>query len=350
MIKNTGILNIDTKNLIYNYNFFKRLKDNLIIAPTIKANAYGLGDKKIFRLLKNNGCKHFFVATLLEGLKLENKNNKVKIYILNGIQNYKLSTFTKSNLIPVINSLDEYKRVKDSSLNFALHIDTGINRTGIPLEELNYLDLKRKNIKLVISHLSSSDEYKLNYNLKQKKIFDNYINKFNKNIIFSLSNSHGAIINKTFLYDMIRPGIGIYGCFENKQLEKKLKNVINFKGKIIQIKDIQKNQYVGYNRTFKTKSKIKVAIIGLGYADGVPRSLSNKGFVYYKKDKFKIIGRISMDTFTVNISKCSHNLKIGMYVDIINNKHKIDKFASLCQTISYEVLTSIGNRVYRKYE
>ncbi len=350
MIKNTGILNINTKNLLYNYNFFKRLKDNLIIAPTIKANAYGLGDKSIFRLLKNNGCKHFFVATLLEGVKLENKNKKIKIYILNGIQNYKLSIFTKSNLVPVINSLDEYKRVKDSNLNFALHIDTGINRTGIPLEDLKYLDFKRKNIKLVISHLSSSDEYKLKYNLKQKEIFNNYINKFNKNIIFSLSNSHGAIINKSFLYDMIRPGIGIYGCFENKQLEKKLKNVVNFKGKIIQIKDIPKNQYVGYNRTFKTKSKVKVAIIGLGYADGIPRSLSNKGFVYYKKDKYKIIGRISMDSFTINISKCSHNLKIGMYVDIINNEYKVDQFASICKTISYEILTSIGNRVYRKYE
>ena len=350
MIKNTGILNIDTKNLIYNYNFFKRLKDNLIIAPTIKANAYGLGDKKIFRLLKNNGCKHFFVATLLEGLKLENKNNKVKIYILNGIQNYKLSTFTKSNLIPVINSLDEYKRVKDSSLNFALHIDTGINRTGIPLEELNYLDLKRKNIKLVISHLSSSDEHKIKYNIKQKKIFITFVNKKHPDTILSLANAHGSILDKTYLYDMIRPGIGIYGCFENKILEKKIKNVIKFRGKIIQIKIIKKNQYVGYNRTYKTKSEIKAAIIGLGYADGIPRSLSNKGLVYFKKDKFKIIGRISMDSFTIDITKSNHNLKVGMFIDIINDEHKIDKFAKLCKTISYEVLTSVGNRVYRKYE
>ena len=134
MIKESGILNINTKNLIYNYNFFKKLKKNLIVAQKIKANAYGLGDKSIFRLLKNNGCKHFFVATLLEGIKLENKNKKIKIYILNGIQNYKLSIFTKSNLVPVVNSLDEYKRVKDSNLNFALHIDTGINNIPIEIE------------------------------------------------------------------------------------------------------------------------------------------------------------------------------------------------------------------------
>ena len=100
----------------------------------------------------------------------------------------------------------------------------------------------------------------------------------------------------------------------------------------------------------KQKQNIKVAIIGLGYEDGIPRLLSNKGFVYFKKDRFKIIGRISMDSFTIDISKCSHDLKVGMYVDIINDEHKVDKFAKKCKTISYEVLTSIGNRVYRKYE
>ena len=169
-------------------------------------------------------------------------------------------------------------------------------------------------------------------------------------IIFSLANSHGSILNKTFLKDMIRPGVGIYGGFENKELEKKIKNVIDFKGKIIQIKNIQNNQYVGYNRTYKTTKKIRVAIAGLGYEDGIPRSLSNKGYVYYKKDRFKIIGRISMDSFTINITKCNHVLKVGMYIDIINKDHKIDKFAKKCKTISYEVLTSVGNRVYRNYE
>ena len=175
-------------------------------------------------------------------------------------------------------------------------------------------------------------------------------NKFNNKVIFSLANSHGAILNKSYLYDMIRPGIGIYGGFENKKLGKRIKNVVSLKGKIIQIKYIKKNQYVGYNRTYKTKTKIKVAIVGLGYEDGIPRSLSNKGYVYFKKNRFKIIGRISMDTFTVDISKSSHDLNIGMYLDIINDEHKIDKFAKLCKTIPNEIMTSIGKRVYRKYE
>ncbi len=350
MINESGILSINTKNIIYNYNFFKQLKNHLIVAPTIKANAYGLGAKKIYNLLLDQGCKHFFVATLNEGLKLNNKNNLIKIYVLNGLQNYKLNKFTKANLIPVVNTIEEYERIKNANIDYAIHIDTGINRLGISAKDVRMVDLKNRNIKLVISHLSSSDEYKLKYNIKQKKIFNTLINRKTKGALFSLANAHGSILNKTFLYNMIRPGIGIYGCFENKNLEKKIKNVINFKGKIIQIKDLQKNQFVGYNRTFKTKNKTKVAIIGLGYEDGIPRLLSNKGFVYFKKDKFKIIGRISMDSFTIDISKSSHDLKVGMYIDIINDEHKVDKFAKKCKTISYEVLTSIGNRVYRNYE
>ncbi len=350
MINESGILNINLQNLIYNYNFFKKLKKNLIVAPTIKANAYGLGDKKIFKLLANNGCKHFFVATLEEGLKLNNKNDSIKIYVLNGLQDYKLTKFTKGKLIPVINSIEDYKRINFSNIEYAVHIDTGINRLGISFEHIHMLDFSNHNMKLVISHLSSSDEYKIKYNLKQKKIFNNFVKKKHKDVLFSLANAHGAVLDKTYLYDMIRPGIGIYGGFENKKLEKKIKNVINFQGKIIQIKDIQKNQYIGYNRTFKTQTKIKVAIIGLGYGDGIPRLLSNRGFVYYENNRFKIIGRISMDSFTIDITKSSHDLKVGMYVDIINDKYKIDKFAKKCKTISYEILTSIGNRVYRNYE
>ncbi len=350
MINESGILNINTKNLIHNYNFFKKLKKDLIVAPTIKADAYGLGCKKIFKLLVKKGCKHFFVATLEEGLRLKNKNKSIKIFVLNGLQNYQLSKFTKGNLTPVINTIDEYRRIINFKIDFAIHIDTGINRLGIPFDDVHKLNFNNRFLKLVISHLSSSDEYKNKYNSKQNNLFNSILKKKYNNINLSLANSHGTILNKSYLYDMIRPGIGIYGGFENKKLEKKIKNVVNLKGKIIQIKDIQKNKYVGYNRTYKTKDRIRVAIIGLGYEDGIPRSISNKGLVYFKKEKFKIIGRISMDSFTVDISKCSHDLKVGMYLDLINDEYKLDKFAKTCKTISNEVLTSIGNRVYRNYE
>jgi len=203
VIKESGILNINTKNLIHNYNFFKKLKSNLIVAPTIKANAYGLGANKIYNLLLKQGCKHFFVATLNEGLKLKNKNNLIKIYVLNGLQNYKFNQFKNANLIPVINSIDEYERIKKTNLKYAVHIDTGINRLGILPDEVKKLDFKDKNITLIISHLSSSDEYKIKYNMKQKKIFNIFVKEKPKGVIFSLANAHGSILDKTYLYNMI---------------------------------------------------------------------------------------------------------------------------------------------------
>ncbi len=350
MIKDSFILKVDTKNLIKNYNFFKKKKKNLIVAPTIKANAYGLGVKEIFKILKKIKCKFFFVATLNEGIEINNKNKNIKIYILNGIQNYNLNLFKKNNLIPIINSLEEYRKIKKFNMEYGLHIDTGINRLGVKHNKINDSFFKDKNLSLIITHLASADENRNNYNEVQRKRFLKSLKDLtNKKIKLSISNSNGSILKENFLLDMIRPGIGLYGGNNNTSLKKYLKPVVTLSGKIIQIKNINKNEFVGYNQTYKTKKNIKIAIIGIGYADGIPRILSNKGIVYYKKNKFRIIGRISMDSFTIDISNSKHNLRVGMFVDLINHKYGIDHFANQYNTISNEVITSIGSRVKKIY-
>ena len=351
MIKNSSILQVNKKNLIKNYNFFKKLKKDIIVAPTIKANAYGLGVKKIFNLLVKNKCKHFFVATLEEGLEINNKNKNIYIYILNGLQNYKIEKFSDNNLIPIINSISELKKVYKSNIIYGLHIDTGINRLGIDHKNLPKFVFKSKNIKTVISHLASADEKKNEYNEIQIQRFRELINNFkNKKIIFSLSNSNGTTLGKSYLFNMIRPGIGLYGGNNNnKNLKRNIKSVVKLIAKVIQIKKINADEYIGYNQTFKTNKDIKIAIIGIGYADGVPRRLSNKGTVFYKNTKFKVIGRISMDSLTIDISKNKHNLKVGNYIELINYKFDIEKFANECGTISNEVITSIGSRVKIEY-
>ena len=351
MIKDNCILKINKKNIIHNYIYFKNLKKNIIVAPTIKADAYGLGDKEIYKILKKINCNHFFVATLEEGIGLKNKNNKTNIYVLNGIQNYDLSLFKKNKLIPIINTKSEFKRIVKSNLNFCLHIDTGINRLGIDYRELNNDVFENKNIKLIISHLASADEISNKYNLRQKNKFLDVIKKFKeKKIIYSLANSNGSILSSEYLFDMVRTGIGLYGGYNNNKLLKKyIKPVVTLSGKIIQIKTINKNEYVGYNQTYKSIKKIKIAIIGIGYADGIPRNLSNRGKLYYKSNVFKIIGRISMDSLTIDISNSKHNLKVGMYLDLINHKYGIEDFAKQCKTISNEVITSVGKRVKKIY-
>ena len=351
MIKDNSILKINTKNLIKNYNFFKKINKDLIVAPTIKANGYGLGDIALYNLFKKNNCKHFFVASIEEGIKLKNRNKKIKIYVLNGIQNYDLNLFKKNKLIPIVNSTDELNIITKSRLFFGVHIDTGINRLGINYKHIPQEIYNNKKINLVLSHLSSADEKNNPYNKLQIKRFEKIKNNFkNNNIKFSLSNSNGVFLSKSYAFDMVRPGIALYGGNnKNKKLKKTVKPVIEFFGKIIQIKSINTNEFIGYNQTFKTNRKIKAAIIGVGYADGIPRKLSNKNYVYYKENKFKIIGRISMDSLTIDITNSKHNLKVGMYIEIINKKYDIEDFANKCETISNEVLTSIGSRVKRLY-
>ena len=165
----------------------------------------------------------------------------------------------------------------------------------------------------------------------------------------SLSNSMGIILGDNFHHDLVRPGISLYGGHYNTKMKKIIKPVISLKGKVLQIKTISKNEFVGYNQTYKTNKKIRVAVLGIGYADGISRVLSNKGNVYFKKNTFKIIGRVSMDSITVDISKNSKSIKVGDYMEIINHLNGIDKIASQCNTICHEILTSISKRVKRVY-
>ena len=351
MSNSSSILEVNLKNFIHNYKVFKKYIKNKKVAATIKANAYGIGDKKAFSTLYNNGCRHFFLATVKEGLELRKFYKKGYIYILNGLENNDINIFKINKLIPILNSKIEIKVIEKTELKFGIHIDTGLNRLGINKIDLPKKIYNKKNLQIVLSHLASSDEKKNIYNDFQNNKFKSINNLFkNKKIIFSLANSMGTILGKDFHYDLVRPGISLYGGHYNTKLKKYIKPVVKLKAIILQIKQILKNEFIGYNQTYKTKKKIWIAIIGIGYGDGISRMLSNKGFVYYKKHKFRILGRVSMDTITIDISKSNQLLKIGQYVEIINYSHGIDELAKQCKTISNEILTSISNRVHRIYK
>ena len=162
MILNSSILEINKKNLLKNYRFFKNLNKKLLISVTLKANAYGLGDKKIYNLLYNAGCNYFFVATLAEGISLRKDKKKTKIFVLNGLQKNEINLFKKYALTPIINSENEYKLINKykEKIKFGVHIDTGINRLGINIHQIPIKMFNDKKISLVLSHLASADEKK----------------------------------------------------------------------------------------------------------------------------------------------------------------------------------------------
>ena len=353
MIRSNAIIEIKKKNLSYNYNLLSSIANKSINAATIKADAYGLGDIEILKILIKAGCNHFFLATTEEAIKIRNINKKVNLYVLNGLENNKLDLFNKKNITPIFTSKEEIdiffesKYIK-SNFKFGIHIETGLNRLGVKIEDLDKKKFKKIKMEILISHLASSDELKNKYNFLQNINFKKSFKIFKSIKYKSLSASAGVMNNKKLHHDMIRPGISLYGgsCLKSKY---KIKSVITLKGKILQIKDINKNEYIGYNQTYKTHKKIKVAIVGIGYGDGISRSLSNKGNLFFKEESFKILGRVSMDTITVNISNSKYPLKKGYYLEVINEKYTINEMAKKCSTISNEILTSISKRVKRVY-
>ncbi len=352
MTNSSAILEINLKNFIHNYKSLSKISSKSLIGATIKANAYGLGDLKIFKILYKNGCKNFFVATLDEGLNIRKKFLNGNIFILNGFEKDDIKICLKNKLIPIINSIEELKILNNNSyknINIGLHIDSGINRLGIQPKNVNNLLLSNFKIKLLMSHLSSSEEKHNKYNSFQNKVFMETFKHFNNVKYKSIANSMGIILGNKYHYNLVRPGISLYGGHYNTKMKNIIKPVIKLKAKVLQIKHLKKNEYVGYNQTYKTKKITSIAILGIGYADGISRVLSNKGFVYYKNKKFKIIGRISMDSLTIDISANSMIIKKGVYMELINYRNDIEKIAKECNTISNEILTSISSRVKRIY-
>ena len=357
MISSSAVLEINTNNLIHNYKYLASISKSSLAGATIKANAYGLGDIKVFRILYRAGCKHFFVATFKEALKIRKIHKSGFIYVLNGLnKNYIKSLIKEKNIIPIINSIESLKEIqtelinKKNIINIGIHIDTGINRLGINYEEFKKYKINKKlKILIILSHLASADEKDNNYNQLQNNNFKKAIKNY-KNIKFkSIANSMGIVLSKSFHYDLTRAGIALYGGHFNTKLKNKIKPVIKLKAEILQIKKINKDKYIGYNQTYRTKNETIIAILGIGYADGVSRRLSNRGYVFHNNNKFRIIGRVSMDSITIDISNHNNSLKNGMFLEIINYKYDIEKFAATTGTISNEILTSISNRVKRVY-
>jgi len=357
-----ALLEIDLKALSKNYkNIKNKLDKNVHCAATVKANAYGIGDKPVIKNLIKDGCKIFFVAHFSEAVRLRIYSKSIKIFCYHGINLKNFKEFMKFNIIPVTNTLqqvlmiDSLNKQKKFNKKIAIHFDTGMSRLGLDKKETKWLlnnKSKISNIKieLIMSHLACADQPKNPMNVKQLKKF-NLIRKEFKKSKASLANSAGVFLNKKYHFDLVRPGIALYGGnpFINKDI--KLHNVIKLKAKVIQIRQIQKNDTVGYGATFKAKKDMLIGTIAIGYADGINRKFSNNMYVSLNNINLKVLGRISMDLITIDMSHFPEllNSKKIIYVDVINKLNNINNVSKNINTISYEILTSLGNRYKRKY-
>lgn len=331
------------QNVLQNVKYLKSIT-NARICPVIKANAYGLGAQAMCKLLTPE-CRDFFVFTSEEAIELKKLNSDCNIYPFAGpLCKEDILAFSFFGIIPVINNLWQLELWNKHADNkkYILHLDTGMNRLGMCIEEYKELIARHNtnNIISIISHLSCADDSASDYSAQQYEMFSHMLAMF-PTVLPKVSISASAgLLNLSNKYDMdfARPGIALYGGIDNKNL----KPVINLSGKIIHINQIKRESPVGYGNSYYAKKGDIIATVPLGYSDGYNRLLSNNAYMYINNHKVSIIGRISMDMITIDITNLPERLRvIGQKVDLINDKITLQNLAKRVGTIPYEILTSV---------
>ena len=344
-VMTSGSLKVNLSAIRNNWIELNRLSSSYVkTSAVLKANAYGIGMKKVAPELEKIGVEIFFVATIEEGISLRKlvKNN-CKIYLLNGCEKQEGKEIIENNLIPVLIDKKTIAYFNNMKIKFAIQIEIGMNRLGINISELMKIrnEINFNNLDLLLGHLSSADNKNSKENLKQYENFNSLKNYFEKTP-FSLAATAGILLNKKFHYNLTRPGVGLYGGFSFPGFQ----NVISLSLPILQIKVINKGDGVGYNHAFKAKKTFRIAIVSGGYADGLLRTLTKGGALFHNNIKCPIIGKISMDLITVDLSNVKDNPK---RLFILNEFQSLEILAKSAKTISYEILTNLSRRYNRSY-
>ncbi len=347
-----------------NYQALQKRIGDVKIGASLKADAYGLGATRVGRALFGAGCRNFFVATAGEGKALrEAIGDGASIYVLNGPAPMDLTLFFGSRLKPVINSLVQANIWREATQNVkhvpysVLHLDTGINRLGFSSAEFDQLRankplLKSLNVGMVMSHLACSALQDHPKNAEQLKLFRAQSSRLPV-VPLSLSNTAGIYLGKKYHFQMVRPGIGLYGGKATDNPANEVSQpVVSLMAPILQIRDLMPGETVGYNAMYEARSKTTIAIVGAGYADGIPVSssgtnekLSAHGLL--QKKRIPIIGRVSMDLTALDVSALKKKPRIGDWVEFRGNHLEDD--ASQLGTLNYELLTRLGQRCRRVY-
>ena len=289
MIYSQSILTIDLKALKENYLFLKNIAPKSISAAVVKNNAYGLGIERVVPALVDVGCNDFFVALACEGERVRKIAPKANIYVLQGIGDDSLNLFQTQKLIPVISTPKMFRfwmKNKIKGIKPILNIETGLNRLGFRKKDI--LDLseeEKKEFSFLLSHLSCADEPYHFMNKYQIEKF-NEIKTLLPDLKSTLSASDGVFLGEDFQKDMVRLGAAMYGLNTAPDRQNKMKPVVYLKAPVLQIVDVSDGEYVGYGASYKAKKKMKVGIVSIGYADGLPRSLMGRGRVFFNGQKF----------------------------------------------------------------
>jgi alanine racemase len=354
----TTFLEIDLDALASNYRLLAARAASARCAAVVKADGYGLGVGPVVHTLSAAGCETFFVAHLDEAVMLrETLAAAPEIYVLNGLMPGEEPVFREHMLMPVLNDLGQIERWtadcrKHGPHPAAIHIDTGMSRLGLPPDEQEVLlddpdRLRGFPLRCVASHLACADTPDRPLNRRQQQDFAAIVKRLPK-ATASLAASSGIFLGPDWHFDMVRPGAALYGVAPLEGQPNPMRSVVRLLGKIIQIRHVDAPRTVGYGATHQFSGPTLVATVAAGYADGYPRSLSGRGTAYIGDVAVPLIGRVSMDLVTFDIS-ATPTTKPGDLVELIGPHVGVDAVGAAAGTIGYEILTSLGNRYRRHY-
>ena len=343
------------------------LKANVMLTTVVKANGYGHGAIEISRIALENGADRLAVAHVEEGIELRKAKINAPILILSAIPFGAIPDAIENTLILTVASLEFAKEIsrvakrKNKTAMVHIKIDSGMRRYGIPENESAKLvreitSLPNLNVEGIFTHFASADENDLSFTHEQAAKFESIINNLKKDgikiLLIHASNSAATLQLPQYHYDMVRVGLVIYGVSPISKLPKdiSLQPALSLKSRVGLLKQVNMGDTIGYGRTFKAHGKLKSALVLCGYADGLPRFVSNKGFVLINGQRCKILGRVSMDQTIVDITNVE-SVKIGDEVVLIGKQKQetitVEEFAKWAETIPYEIFTSINQLASR---
>ncbi|HMB76718.1 MAG TPA: alanine racemase [Kiloniellaceae bacterium] len=363
-VGHSGVLTVDLAAIVENHRRLHMTSKLRSAAAVVKADAYGLGAERVGPALARAGVRSFFVATLEEGLDLRAALDAAvpacSIYVLGGPLPGSEPLFEEHKLMPVINSLGQletwrrYNKAREQVLPAALHVDTGLSRMGFPRQEVEKLAeypalLDGTLPLLIVSHLVAAEEPAHPMNRLQLEAFRAAL-KLLPSTSASLANSSGIFLGDDYHFNMVRCGAALYGVNPTPGQPNPMTQVVQLKARILQTRWIDAPQSVGYGASHKVSRPTRIATVSAGYADGLFRSLSNRGKVWAAGREVPVVGRVSMDFLTIDITDLEPEaVGAGDFVEILGPNRDIDALAAEAGTIGYEMLTDLGKRYHRVY-
>lgn len=356
-----AILTIDLGAIVANYRRLQSELAGVECAAVVKANAYGLGVVHVAPVLERAGCRHFFVATFDEGVELRGiLDTETEIAVLNGLPPGAADDCRHHRLIPVLNSLaeiDEFAasaRTSGSSQPAILHCDTGMNRLGLEGSEVDVLAatpgrLAGVEVRTIMSHLACAEEPDHPLNRDQ-------LARFGRRLAglpaapASLANSSGIFLGSDYHFQLARPGVALYGANPTPGEPNPMREVVTLQARVLQVRDVDSPQTVGYGATYRISSPRIIATIAMGYADGFSRTLSIRGQVALGDTAVPVIGRVSADMSVIDVGEVDRETcQRGDLVTVIGGRRTLEVVAAEAGTIAYEILTRLGHRYERIY-